>query len=750
MLIKKRLNAIILCVGLLNSGLFSHNVIKGKVLDGDTNDPLPGANVLINGTNYGTATDAFGNFVLKTDSSDVVVKVSYLGYETKEIRITEPLNELMILLKPQPLKFEEISVQSSFINDVHIISDVDLHLRPFKSSQEVLRIMPGLFVAQHAGGGKAEQLFLRGFDVDHGTDVNISVDGIPVNMVSHAHGQGYADLHFIVPEIIENADFGKGPYYTEHGNFTTGGYINFKTKTSLDNNKVGLEVDQYRTVRLLAMANILGQNSNLFKQRAYIVTNYMQTEGYFDSSQNFNRLNLFGKYSNYISDNRLLELQLSTFTSKWNASGQIPERAVESGLIGRFGAIDDTEGGFTGRTNFSANLLTLLENGSSIRSNLYFSKYDFELYSNFTFFLEDTENGDQIRQKEDRRIFGYQLQYDNDIQQENTEISNTYGIGFRYDDVNDNELSHTVNRKTTLDTISFGDVDESNIYAFFNKTYNIDKFTFMGGARVDYFNFEYVNKLKTEYKTLYKNRFAISPKINIFYNLNDKIQLFAKMGVGFHTNDSRVVLEEDIDEILPLAYGSDIGFIYKPIDRLILNTTFWGLLLNQEFVYVGDAGVVEPSGKSQRIGVDVSLRYQLTDWLFADADVNWAQPRLVEEPDGENYIPLAPTLTSTGGLTFKLPNNIDGGLRYRYIDDRPANEDNSVVADGYFVVDGLISIILNNFDIGLAIENIFNTEWKETQFDTETRLFDEEQSVSEIHFIPGTPFCAKVKISYLF
>jgi hypothetical protein len=364
--------------------------------------------------------------------------------------------------------------------------------------------------------------------------------------------------------------------------------------------------------------------------------------------------------------------------------------------------------------------------------------------------MEDAENGDQIRQKEDRRIFGYQLQYDNDVQKGNIEISNTYGIGMRYDDINNNELSHTVNRKTTIDSIAFGDIDESNIYAFINKKYNIDRFTFMGGARLDYFNFEYVNKLKTEYKTLYNNRLAISPKINMFYDMSDRLQLFTKMGIGFHTNDSRVVLEKDIDEILPLAYGSDIGFIYKPLDRLILNTTFWGLMLEQEFVYVGDAGVVEPSGKSQRMGIDISMRYQLTDWLFADVDINWAQPRLVDEPEGENYIPLAPTLTSTGGLTFKLSNNIDGGLRYRYIDDRPANEDNSVIAEGYFVVDGLVSIIVNNFDIGLSIENISNTEWKETQFDTETRLFDEEQSTSEIHFIPGTPFCAKIKFSYLF
>ncbi len=746
----KRLQFIFVVTIALSSILFSHNIIKGKVVDAITENPLVGTNITIKDTKYGTATDVFGNFILKTDTTHTIIIVSYLGYEKKEIKIIEPYEELLIELMPEPIKLDHISVRASSVNNLHTISDVDLNIRPVRSSQEVLRIMPGLFVAQHAGGGKAEQIFLRGFDIDHGTDIDISVDGIPVNMISHAHGQGYADLHFITPEIIDNVDFGKGPYYYDHGNFATAGYIDFKTTNHLQSNQIKIEADQYRTFRLLAMANIFESKSKLSKQRAYIVSDYMQTEGYFESPQNFNRINLFGKYTNYFDDDKLFTLQFSTFASKWDASGQIPQRAVDSGLIGRFGAIDDTEGGYTGRTNISAKLLTLLDDNASIENHFYFSKYYFELYSNFTFFFDDPINGDQIRQKEDRSIFGYQSKYNTERKIGESYLNSTYGGGLRYDNIDKIELSHTINRQQTLDSLAFGDIDETNVFVFMDQNLKTNRFLLNAGARVDYFKFEYINNLLTAYKTLSKDRIVVSPKLNIIYNFNPKTQLYLKSGMGFHSNDSRVINENTSNKIIPLAYGSDFGMIFKPIERLLINSTLWYLYMEQEFVYVGDGGVVEPSGRTKRLGIDCSIRYQLSNRIFADFDINYTEPRAIDEPEGENYIPLAPTLTSTGGITAQLTKSVSSGIRYRYLADRPANEDNSVIADGYTVLDGFLSFKNEKYELGLSIENIFNTEWKETQFDTETRLFNELEPVSEIHFIPGTPFCLKVKIAYLF
>jgi outer membrane receptor protein involved in Fe transport len=203
-------------------------------------------------------------------------------------------------------------------------------------------------------------------------------------------------------------------------------------------------------------------------------------------------------------------------------------------------------------------------------------------------------------------------------------------------------------------------------------------------------------------------------------------------------------------EILPTAIGSDLGTIFKPLPRLVVNAALWYLFLEQEFVYVGDEAIVEPSGKTRRMGFDFGLRYQLTDWLFVNTDVNYTHARSIDAIEGQNYIPLAPDFTTTGGITVTKFKHFSGGLFYRYLKSRPANEDNSIVAKGYMVSDMNINYEIEQFVFGISAENIFNTKWNETQFATESRLKNESQSVEEIHFTPGTPFFLKAKITYRF
>ena len=203
-------------------------------------------------------------------------------------------------------------------------------------------------------------------------------------------------------------------------------------------------------------------------------------------------------------------------------------------------------------------------------------------------------------------------------------------------------------------------------------------------------------------------------------------------------------------ETLPAAYGADLGVIWKPARQLFVNASLWYLFLEQEFVYVGDEGVVEPSGRSQRFGMDLSLRYQPKPWLFLYTDLNYAFARSIDEAEGADYIPLAPDLTATGGLTVRHPSGFAGGFQFRYLGDRPANEDNSIVADGYFITDVNLDYAFKRFNLGVAVENVFNTAWKETQFATESRLSNEVFSVEEIHFTPGTPFFLKARVEYNF
>lgn len=331
-----------------------------KVLD-ENKSPLIGASVHNGRSKMIGITNEQGEYLFKFEGEDTVT-LKYLGYKDLARKInSSSVGIITFIMEALPFSLEQVTVTHS-VKATNMISDIDLNIRPVTSSQEVLRTVPGLFIGQHAGGGKAEQMFLRGFDVDHGTDVSVSMDGMPVNMVSHAHGQGYADLHFIIPELIDKVDFGKGPYYADKGDFNTAAYVNFQLKQKLDQSQIKLEVGQYNSLRTAALVNLY----NTIKTQSYIAGEFNQSDGWFESPQNFYRTNLMARWQTKLNDRNTLSILASEFDSRWNASGQIPTRVVESGKISRFGALDSTEGGQTARQNMLARLDTP---GSWIESN---------------------------------------------------------------------------------------------------------------------------------------------------------------------------------------------------------------------------------------------------------------------------------------------------------------------------------------------------------------------------------------------
>ncbi len=722
--------------------------IKG-VVNNEEGQPLENVYIYNVNTLSHAHTLSNGFFTIENTSNGDSLTIGLLGYQKKTVIVNQDHfnTGLDVMLQSKTILLNELVITEQ-VNAMNSISKVDLETSPVNSSQEILRKVPGLIIGQHAGGGKAEQIFLRGFDIDHGTDISLSVDGMPVNMVSHAHGQGYSDLHFVIPETINNINFGKGPYYANKGDFATAGYVDFQTTDKINSSEISLSVGQFNSLRTLGMFDLLRNNK---RSNAYVALEYIEFDGPFKSPQNFNRINLFGKFSTYLKGNDKLSLTVSHFTSRWDASGQIPQRAVDSGLISRFGSIDDTEGGNTSRSNVNVAYEAILKGDLQFKANVFYTKYGFELYSNFTFFLDDPINGDQIRQFESRDIFGFNTAFIKDTKLGNIDTKITSGLGFRNDIVNDVELSHTLNRNEILNYLALGDVNETNMFGYVNAEFKLNKFIIAPALRLDYFKFMYNDALVTEYETLSETKTTFSPKLNFFYNQNKNLQFFLKSGIGFHSNDTRVVVAQSGEDILPKAYGTDLGAIWKPFPKMVVNTALWYLFLEQEFVYVGDAGIVEPSGQSERYGLDLGFRYQFTDWLYFDTDATFTHARSVEEPKGSDYIPLAPDFTLTGGLAINDLNGFSAGIRYRYIDDRPANEDNSIVAEGYFVTDLNMNYALNdNISFGVAIENLFDTEWNETQFATESRLQNEINPVEEIHFTPGTPFFIKGIVSYKF
>lgn len=735
-------------LGLFSTSCLLAHEIRGRILS-DTGDPLQGVVIYHPASGDYSTTDISGRFLLPSVDVGQVLSISHLGFESMQLTIDKDHieGEFSIVLAEAPLNLEQV-VLTPTVNPMESMAMIDFQQVPVRSAQDLLNRVPGLFTGQHAGGGKAEQIFLRGFDVDHGTDVAIHVDGMPVNQVSHAHGQGYADAHFIIPETLRSIDYGKGPYFADKGNFATAGFVEMQTLDALESNLVRTEGGMFGSFRALAMFDLLSTPT----ENAYIATSYSVTDGYFESSQDFSRLNIFAKYRWQGSGGAENKLALSHFSSEWLASGQIPVRAVASGAISRFGAIDDTEGGTTSRTDLRFNSSKILSPSSQLKFNAFVSRYDFELFSNFTFFLDDPEFGDQIRQSEGRWTTGGEARYQKFIAlpDPGKQLRYALGSGARVDFVNDVELSRTINRNTLKERLAFGDVREANPYVFGEAVYHTGPWTFTSGLRAEAIYFDYTDQIPGSDNGGSTSRWLVNPKVGVDYNPNPGFKLFFKAGSGFHSNDTRVAITRPVSEVIPRALGTDLGGQFKLGKGLLVSGSFWTLFLEQEFIYVGDEGVVEPGGRTRRYGIDLGVRYQPMKKLYLFSDVTIANARSVDAPEASAFIPLAPDFTLTSGLRFSDLGKFSGGSRLRYLGDRPATEDGRIMAEDFTVVDLNLDYDLGAFTLGLIVENLFDTEWKETQFATESRLQGESSPVEELHFTPGTPFAVRARLTARF
>ncbi|MGB4960068.1 MAG: TonB-dependent receptor, partial [Saprospiraceae bacterium] len=476
--------------------ILAHTTLSAQVVQGIVKDksgnPIEITTVMIKSTQNHVHTDENGKYAISEAKAGDTLVIQQMFYETKELMLTSENMEQTIIttLDQKPFELSHVVITPN-INALKTLSQIDLQTKPVNSSQELLRQVPGLFIGQHAGGGKAEQIFLRGFDIDHGTDVLINVDGIPINMVSHAHGQGYADMHFIMPEIIENITYNKGPYDVDKGNFATAGYVAFKTKDHVKESILSTEIGSFNTKRITGLFSIMDKTN----ESAYFASEYLLSDGPFEATQAFQRFNIFAKYTKTLENNDKFSIWTSRFTSRWDASGQIPQRAVASGQISRFGAIDNTEGGQTSRSNLHLNYTKYMSNDAYLKTNAYISSYYFQLFSNFTFFLMDSIHGDQIKQKEKRNTYGANTEFHFKLSKSASDLRFRLGVGLRYDDINDVELFNTLQRKSTLQNLALGDIDESNLFSYGDVTFENGPIQITTGIRADYFNFVYQDKL---------------------------------------------------------------------------------------------------------------------------------------------------------------------------------------------------------------------------------------------------------------
>ena len=769
--------------------------IKGKVSDAKSGTQVVGAVIQIKSTLIGTASDIYGNYELKNiQIGKYELTCSLIGYKTtaRTIDVKENITDTINFMLDESITgLDEVTVEGSRPVSAATSKElraINMQLKPVRSSQDMLFSVPGLFIAQHQGGGKAEQLFLRGFDCDHGTDVSINVDNMPVNMPTHAHGQGYADLHFLIAETVDEIEVNKGPYLTKYGDFYTAGAVSFKTKDILDNNLFKVEAGQFNTQKYTLMF----QPENGGKeQNGYLATQYFHSDGPFEEPTAFERMNVFGKYFFQLTHNSKLTLSFSGFNTGWNGSGQIPEHAISKGLVSRFGALDNNEGGNTDRENINISYNFLSPAGNEFEINSYFSNYNFKLFSNFTFFLTDSINGDMIEQTEHRTIRGLNATYKFASDLCGVKVINKISSGYRGDDIA-LQLWHSPNR-VRMNVFTNDEVDQHNLFAWAQQEYFFNpKLRMVWGIRHDLFTFS-KNDLVNNALDSINNGFPhasgtshksiLSPKINFILSPYSNLNFFLNFGQGFHSNDARdVIIGQTISNLtsvwtkdgldngqinnrlqrnnfdplmngittLPKATAGEAGLQTKLFGKLHISMAAWYLHLQKEYVYVGDGGTTELSDPTERLGFDAELRYSFLPWLWIDSDISYAHATIMNLPRGQNYVPLAPSLVASGGLSIMRNSGLSGAIRFRHIGDRPANEDNTLTAKGYTIFNSNITYKYKNILFSVNCENIFNVDWNEAQFETTTMLKGEITPTTDICFTPGNPRNFQFGISCLF
>jgi len=615
-----------------------------------------------------------------------------------------------------------------------IIPGRDFELRPQGRPADILRLVPGLIINQHQGGGKAEQYLIRGFDADHGTDLAIFVDGLPVNLRSHAHGQGYADLHFLIPETVKAVDVLKGPYFPEYGDFDTAGAVVFLTRDYVEENTLEIAGGSFNTQRYLAL---LSPTRDALK--TFVAFEGYRSDGPFEHPNGYLRFNLFAKATANIAQDMKLSVWASHYRAEWHGAGQIPSRAVRSGSIDRFGSIDPNEGGVTQRTNLNIDYRWQVADGQRLTAHVYASYYALSLFNDFTFFLNDPEHGDMINQRDRRMLAGLDSQYEVKSTPLGIPVTSTAGVQYRIDTphvVLANAIQrHQVGR---LQDVSIVEQSVSPFVKF--DVLPVEKVRLVTGARGDVVRIQGTEHVNTTepFQTHHVTTARPNVKANLILGPWVGTEFFGNFGTGFHSNDARAVLADPRLDALPTATGYEFGFRTRALPATEVFATYWFLDLSSELVFAGDDGTTEARGRSHREGLEVGVKVRPLDWLTFTGDFTYTAR--AEFVDSGGAIPLAPIWTARADVTVRLPWGLSSSIEMRHLGDRFADEDRRLTARGYTLFTSTTRYRYRNLEAFLSIENLTNVQWREAQFAFTSRLPGEPaRGVNDVHFTPGAP-----------
>ena len=617
-----------------------------------------------------------------------------------------------------------------------VITQQQLEARTVYRPGELLEAVPGLIVSQHSGEGKANQFYLRGFNLDHGTDLRTTIDGMLINQRSHAHGQGWTDLNFLIPELATLVEYRKGPFYAAEGDFSSAGAVNVKYANTLKQGIASVGLGQNGFVRtFLADSPRLGDGNLLY------ALELMRNDGPFTVGDNYRKRNGVMRYSQGTEGNGF-NLTLMSYDAKWHSTDQIPLRAVNAGTLGRFDAVDQTDGGSASRHSLSTAWRQSSGN-TFTQVNAFVVASRLDLFSNFTYFLDSPVDGDQFAQPDRRVTTGINASHSWSSKLWGRPSENTVGLQFQNDNIN-NSLANSIAGQIVSTTRADRIVQRSLGLYFDNTTQWTDQFRSVAGVRVDRFNFNVRSDNAANSGTSSDTK--ASPKLNLIFGPWNKTEFYASAGYGFHSNDARgttITIDpksgNPADKVPPLvrAKGIEVGVRSELIAGLQSALSVYRLDFDSELTFAGDAGTTEAGRASRRHGFEFSNYYKPVSWLTVDADVSFARARFRGNDPLGNHIPGAVEGVASLALAVDGLGPYYGALQLRYFGPRPLIENNTVRSKSTATLNGRIGY---KFSPKLKLElegfNLTNRKDSAIEYYYASQLKSEAAPVDDIHFHP--------------
>lgn len=623
---------------------------------------------------------------------------------------------------------------------------VELESRPFLRRGELLEVIPGVVITQHSGSGKANQYYLRGFNLDHGTDLSVQVDDMPVNLPTNAHGQGYADINFLIPEFVQSVDFNKGPFYPEIGDFSAAGAAHYRLFDELPRNFVALSAGENGYARFAA--------GDSLRRGTDVTTLGIELEHYdgpWETPDNFHRLNALVRQT-WNRGGAHFSVTALGYRAKWTSTDQIPLRAVESGALDRFGTLDPSDGGETTRSSLSF-LWRRGDDKDGLKLSGYVIDYHLDLFSNFTYFLDDPVHGDQFNQSEDRVIVGGMLRQSWTGTAGGRPFEATVGLQTRADFL-DVGLFHT-ERRARLDPVRDDRVREANVGLFGQSVWRLsDRLRLEAGGRFDLYGFD-VRSDNTRNSGKASDT-IVSPKVGVIFNTTTKTEIYANAGFGFHSNDARgTTIKVDpktgdpADAVPPLvrSKGIEAGVRTSAVPGLVSTLSLWALDLDSELVFVGDAGGTEASGATRRYGVEWANYYKLRPWLVLDCDVALTHARYKDAAPDDRVENSVGTVI-TAGLSVTNYENWFGSARLRYFGHQPFTADGNVTAPASATINLQVGRSFGAWQLTLDCLNVLDRENFDIGYFYTSRLRGEPAvGVDDVHFHPAEPRAFRLSLT---